>query len=468
MNNIEFRKHAHEIVDWIADYFEDLENMQVKPGIEPGQILGQIPESAPARAEKFENIFSDFLNIILPGMTHWQHPRFHAYFPANNSYPSLLGEMLTAAMGAQCMIWQTSPAASELEEVVMNWLRDMTGLPPEFHGVIQDTASTATLVSILTVREKFTNYGINKAGYPGGNRYRVYCSTEAHSSIEKAAKIAGLGKNNVVKVPVDDKFSIIPSELEKAIDDDFKKGYRPLCIIAALGTTGSTAVDDLTEAGKIADKFGLWVHVDAAFAGTAMLLPEMRHYLEGIEYVDSYVFNPHKWMFTNFDCSAYFVRDKDALIRTFEIMPEYLKTEVDTQVNNYRDWGLQLGRRFRALKLWFVIRSFGVEGLRAKVREHIDMAHKLKDLINADPEFEMLAPLNFNTLCFRYNPGDRDETELNVLNARLLENVNKTGRAFITHTKLNGRYTIRFVIGQTNVRWHHVKETWNIIRATRP
>jgi aromatic-L-amino-acid/L-tryptophan decarboxylase len=465
MNIEEFKKQADTVVEWIVDYYSSILNYPVKSLLKPGEIKAKLPVTAPIEAEDFEKLMADFNSIIMPGMTHWQHPRFFAYFPANSSFPSLLGEFLTSALAAQCMVWQTSPAAAELEERVMDWLRDESGLPKEFSGVIQDTASTATLVSILTAREKASNWQINLEGLFNTQKMAIYCSTEAHSSIEKAIKIAGIGKNNLRKIAVDENFAMIPKELEKAISQDLSNGIKPLCVVAALGTTGSTAVDPLRAIGEICHKHGIWYHIDAAFAGTAMLLPEMRNYLDGVEYADTYVFNPHKWMMTNFDCTAYYVRDKEALIRTFEIMPEYLKTPEDQRVNNYRDWGIQLGRRFRALKLWFVVRSYGMNGIREKIRYHLVLANKLKEKIENEPEFELLAPLNFNTICFRYKPeGMNNEQQIDLLNEKLENIVNDTGEIFITHTKLNNKYTLRFVIAQTNVTETDVFESWNFLK----
>lgn len=466
MKTDEFRKIGHELVDWIAEYYDTIEDFPVMSKVQPKEIYSILPASPPNKPESFEQIFQDFNDIIMPGITHWQHPKFFGYFPANTSLPSILGEMLTSALAAQCMVWQTSPAAAELEERVMEWLAEMLGLPFEFSGVIQDTASTSTLCSILTAREKKTDYNSNTNGIDSNN-YRVYCSEEAHSSVDKAVKIAGIGSNNLVKIPVDENFAMKPKELEKKIKEDIENGKIPLCIVAAIGTTGSVAVDPLKSIGKIAEKYKIWLHVDAAFAGTALLLPEHRKMIDGIEKADTFVFNPHKWMFTNFDCSAYFVKDKTALIRTFEIMPEYLKTGVDSKVNNYRDWGIQLGRRFRALKLWFVIRSFGVFGLQEKIRKQIRIAQKLAEKIKNNPDFEILAPANLNVICFRYKPANiNDNEELNLLNEDILKHINQTGKMFISHTKLKGIYTIRFVVAQTNVEERHINEAWAQILET--
>nr|NQU88952.1 aminotransferase class V-fold PLP-dependent enzyme [Bacteroidota bacterium] len=464
MNLSEFRRHGHELIDWMAEYFENIENLPVKSGILPGEVLNQLPAHPPSDPEAFENLMNDFNEIIMPGITHWQHPGWHAYFTANNSYPSILAEMLTSTLGAQCMSWLTSPAATELEERVMEWLGEMTGLPKGFTGVIQDTASTATLVSLLTARENATRFAINRSGFYGKGVFTIYCSSEAHSSIERAVKIAGFGQDNLRKIEVDKLFAMKPESLESAINSDLKKGFVPLAVVAAIGTTGSTAIDPLKEIGEICKKHKLWLHVDAAWAGTAMLLPEFRYMIDGIENVDTFVFNPHKWMFTNFDCSAYFVKDKGALIQTFEILPEYLKTKEGSMVNNYRDWGVQLGRRFRALKLWFVIRTFGVKGLQEKIRNHIRWADEFAGWVENEKTFEILAPSPLATVCFRLHPaGVDDEQQLNSLNARFLDEINQSEKIFMTHTKLNGKFTLRFVVGQTNTERHHIEKAWEII-----
>jgi aromatic-L-amino-acid decarboxylase len=463
----EFRKRGHELVDWMADYFENIEQYPVKSRVEPKQIIQQLPESAPEHAEPFEVIFKDFQDIIIPGMTHWQHPCFFAYFNANNSFPSVLAEMLTAAMGAQCMIWQTSPAAAELEERVMQWTAKLIGLPKNFIGVIQETASAATLCSLLSAREKFSDYGINKGGLYDSKKFTVYCSSETHSSIEKAVKVIGLGKETLRKIEVDDNFAMVPEKLEAAVVRDKQQGFLPLAVVVTIGTTGSTAIDPLEPVGHICQKHNLWLHVDAAYAGTSLVLPEKREVIKGIEMADTFVFNPHKWMFTNFDCSAYFVQDREPLVRSLEILPEYLKTKEGSSVNNYRDWGIQLGRRFRALKLWFVLRSFGVSGIREKVKNHIQWAQELAAEIQASEDFELLAPVPFSTICFRYKPkGISDLDTLNHLNQQLMESLNDSGKLYLTHTKLNGIYTLRLVIGQTSQEKRHIEQAWERIKET--
>ena len=462
MKSDDFRRAGYQFVDWIADYFDNVEKYPVVARVEPGDIKKTIPAVPPARGEVMEDIFRDFERTIMPGITHWQHPGWFAYFPANNSPASVLGELLTAGLGAQGMVWQTSPAAAELEEVVLDWLRQMIGLPSGFSGVIQDTASTATLCALLSAREKATGFDGNESGLR--QPLVVYASEEAHSSVDKGVRIAGFGRKNLRRIPTDDRFALIPEKLDEAIVRDREAGLVPACVVATVGTTSSGAVDPLREIGGICRAHGLWLHVDAAWAGTAALLPEKRWILAGAELADSLVFNPHKWMLTNFDCSAYFVRDPGTLIRTFEIHPEYLRTGVDAKVKNYRDWGIQLGRRFRALKLWFVVRSYGVEGLQAMVREHIRLAGLFRDFVEADARFELLAPADLALVCFRLNDG-RDETALNELNRRFLAEINAAGPVFLTHTTLRGKYTLRFVVGQRTTEERHVRGAWDIISA---
>jgi aromatic-L-amino-acid decarboxylase len=462
----EFRIHAHKLVEWMANYMENVENLPVKSLVQPGEIFHKIPDKPPLQAESFDSLMRDFDEIIMPGITHWQNPNFFAYFPANNSPASVLAEMLTASLGTQCMIWETSPAAAELEEKMMIWLRDLIGLPGGFEGVIQDSASTATLAAILTAREKATGFSSNIEGIEKSGVLKIYCSEQTHSSVEKAVKISGIGRKNLVKIPVNDDFSINPERLEKAIIVDKKNGKTPCCVVATLGTTGTTAVDNLKAIGEICEKNDVWLHVDAAMAGTALILPEFQWMLEGKEYIDSFVFNPHKWMFTNFDCTAYFVKDPATLIRTFEILPEYLKTRTRGKVNDYRDWGVPLGRRFRALKLWSVIRTFGVEGLREKVRNHIAIAAKLSQMISEEADFEILAPVVISVVCFRFNPAGYSEEQINGYNEKLNHQLNDTGKLYLSHTVLNGRYTLRMVTAQTNVTIEHVKKAWLLIKDT--
>jgi len=465
MDITEFRKHAHDMVDWMSDYLSDIESYPVKSQVNPGEIISSLPTHAPENPESMEDIMADVKKTIMPGITHWQSPNFYAYFPANSSYPSILGEMLTATLGVQGMIWDTSPAATELEEVIMNWLKDMMGLPKDFYGVIQDTASTASLVAILTARERISEYQINAIGY-FTNKYRIYCSTEAHSSIEKAVKIAGFGKEALVKIEVDNELKMSPGKLEEALKGDIMDGLIPCCVISAVGTTGTVAIDPIDLIGDICKRYNVWHHVDAAYAGTAMILEENRYMIKGIEKADSYVFNPHKWMFTNFDCSAYFVKDKEALVKTFEILPEYLKTNADSVVNNYRDWGIQLGRRFRSLKLWFVIRSMGVKGIREKIANHIQWAGELSELIKKDAHFKLHEPQNLGCVCFQLNEAiGENQEKRNSLAKNLMDSINQSGKLFMSHTKIKGEFTFRFVIGNTYVTRKHVMDSWTYIAS---
>jgi aromatic-L-amino-acid decarboxylase len=461
----EFRKHAHELVEWMADYMENVEDYPVKSLIQPGEIFDKIPDQPPSTPESFSALMKDFNEIIMPGITHWQNPNFFAYFPANTSPSSVLAEMLISTLATQCMIWETSPAAAELEEKMMIWLRDMIKLPENFEGVIQDSASTATLAAILTAREKKTDFSINLNGAKHAGILRVYCSEQTHSSVEKAVKISGIGKKNLVKIAVNEDFSLDTETLRTKILSDKEAGFIPCCVVATIGTTGTTAVDPLRAIGEICHENDIWLHVDAAMAGTALILPEFQWMLDGREYIDSFVFNPHKWMFTNFDCTAYFVRDAGALIKTFEILPEYLKTRTRGKVNDYRDWGVPLGRRFRALKLWSVIRTYGTEGLQEKVRYHIHIASELKKMISEESDFEILAPVIISVVCFRYRPQGYSEEEINNLNEKLNHQLNDTGKLYLSHTVLNGRYTLRMVTAQTNVRLEHVERAWKLIRA---
>ena len=466
MKTDEFRKHAHDLVDWMAGYLENVEKFPVKSSVGPGDIFSKIPDKPPEHAELFSDLMKDLDEIIMPGITHWQNPNFFAYFPANTSPPSILAEMIVSTLGAQCMIWETSPAAAELEEKMMIWLRDMIGLPSVFEGVIQDSASTATLAAILTAREKTSGFSINTEGAKQSGTLRVYCSDQSHSSVEKAVKISGIGRKNLVKIPVREDFSLNPENLREEIIRDKKNGYVPCCVVATLGTTGTTAVDPLRAIGEICNEYGLWLHVDAAMAGTALILPEFQWMLDGREFIDSFVFNPHKWMFTNFDCTAYFVKDATTLIKTFEILPEYLKTRTRGKVNDYRDWGVPLGRRFRALKLWSVIRSYGTEGLRNKIRYHISIASQLSEMICKEPDFELLAPVVISVVCFRFNPEGYIEEKINEFNEKLNHLLNDSGKLYLSHTVLKGKYTLRMVTAQTNVTLEHVEKAWDLIVKT--
>jgi len=462
----EFRRHAHAFVDWMADYLRDVERYPVRAQVKPGEIAAGLALAPPQDGEPMEAIFADFRQRVLPGITHWQHPSFFAYFPANSSPPSLLAEMLTATLGAQCMLWQTSPAATEMETRVLDWLRQMTGLPEGFTGVIQDSASSAILCAILTARERATGWRVNEEGLGAVEPLAVYCSTETHSATEKDAKVAGIGRRNVRKIAVDERFAMRPEALDAAISADLAAGTRPICVIASLGTTGVGAMDPLRPIGEICRRNRVWLHVDAAWAGSALVLPEHRDMLDGIEHVDSFVFKPHKWMFTNFDCSAHFVRDPEALIRTLEILPEFLKTRERSRVIDYRDWGVPLGRRFRALKLWFVLRAYGVRGIQDQIRAHVDLARELERSIAAAPDFELLAPRSLALLNFRYRPAVVPPEGLDALNARLLETLNDSGALYLTQNRVAGAFALRFSIGQTGTERRHVEAAWGAIQDT--
>ncbi len=464
----EFRRAGHELVDWMADYLGDVERLPITPDVQPGDIRRSLPASPPRIAEPPAQLMNDFGKLILPGMTHWGHPGFFAYFPSNASPPSMLAEMLTAALGAQCMSWQTSPAATELEQVTMEWLRQMLGLPEGFTGVIQDTSSTATLVALLTARERATGFAAAIHGLYGVERpLTVYASRERHSSVDKAVRLAGYGIESLRLIDLDDGYAMRPEALDAAIAADVAQGFLPAAVVATTGTTGSTAIDPLRAIGEICARHGAWLHVDASYAGSASILPEKRWIIDGVEHADSFVFNPHKWMLVNFDCSAYFVKDVDALLRTFSASPEYLRTTHDGEVVNFRDWGIQLGRRFRALKLWWVIKSYGVEGLQAILRQHCDWAQAFAGWVSGDSRFELMAPVPLGLVCFRLRPrAGEDLAGVNERNRELLARVNATRQIYLSHTVLDGRYTIRMAIGARATEQRHVEAAWQLIAAS--
>ncbi len=465
MHPDEFRRHGHELVDWIAEYLSRSGELPITPDVLPGDIRRRIAPAPPDAGEPFSALFDDFREVILPGMTHWNHPGWFAYFPCNNSAPSILGEMLTLALGSQCMSWATSPAATELEQVVMDWLRQMIGLPPGFVGVIQDTASTATLVALLSARERATRGDAGARGLSGAARLAVYASSEAHSSVDKGVKLAGYGLEQLRHIPVDSDYAMLPDALERALVQDREAGVVPACVVASVGTTSSTAVDPVPAIAAICRRHGVWLHVDAAYAGAAGIVPELRWVLDGAELADSLVFNPHKWLLTNFDCTAYFVRDPEALLQTFQTSPEYLRTTYDAEVVNFRDWGIQLGRKFRALKLWFVIRSYGVEGLRAMIRRHVALAQEFAGWVEADPDFEVAAPVPLGLVCFRHRAAGQTGASADAFNEELLARVNATRRVNLSHTRLAGRYVLRLAVGQRSTQREHVAEAWQIIRS---
>jgi aromatic-L-amino-acid decarboxylase len=459
-----FRKQAHRFSDWMTDYLETVEDRPVRSQVRPGDLLKKLPASPPGEGESMDAIFADFENLILPGVTHWQHPSFFAYFNANSSPPSVLAEMLTATLGAQCMLWETTPAANELETRMMEWLRELSGLPASFAGTIQDSGSASNLCALIAGRERATRRRAAHGGLPGEAQLVVYASSEAHSSVEKAARICGIGSDNVRKMAPGEDFAMRPQDLAEAIAADRAAGREPACVVACLGATGLGSVDPIRAIGEICQREKLFFHIDGAWAGSAMILPEERHWMDGIELADSYVFNPHKWLFTNFDCSAFYMRNPAELVDALAISPAYLESPDGDEMPEYRDWSVALARRFRALKLWFVIRSYGADGVRALVRKHIDMAKWLEAEIEAAPDFEIMAPRRFSLNAFRYNPGGRTEAELDELNKQLTTAVNNSGRLYITRTTANGRTVLRFVSGQTYTEPHHVAAGWQAIR----
>ena len=450
----------------MADYMDSVENFDVRSQVNPGDILSLLDDEPPLDGEPMENIFEDFKKKIIPGMTHWQHPSFFAYFPANSSPPSVLAEMLTSTLGAQCMLWQTSPAATEMETRITGWLQKMTGLPTDLHGVIQDSASSATLCALLTAREKATDWRTNKEGMNSlSSSLIVYTSEEAHSSTEKGAKIAGFGKDSVRLIRTGNNFEMCPEALRRTIVVDISNGYTPACVVASMGTTGVGATDPLKAIGQLCKEYEIFLPVDAAWAGSALILPEERWMAEGIEMADSIVFNPHKWLLTNFDCSAHYVKQPELLIRTLSILPEYLKSREQDQVIDYRDWSVPLGRRFRALKLWFVIRSYGVKGLQKIIRNHIKLAQHAATWMDEDPEFELVSPRSLSLLNFRFRPKNITKSEdIDLLNEDLLNRLNDSGRVYFTQNRVRGKFTIRWSIGQTNTQLKHVENAWSLIK----
>jgi len=459
----EFRRAGYAVIDWIADYYERIESFPVLSQVEPGQIRDALPRVAPQQGEDWETILGDVETVILPGVTHWQSPNFFAYFPANTSGPAILGDLLSSGLGVQGMLWATSPACTELETHVLDWLADMMDLPPAFKsdssggGVIQDSASSASLCALLAARERATDYRSREEGNDG--RLVAYVSTQTHSSLEKAAMIAGIGARNLRAIEVDEAFAMRPDALAWQIKKDRQEGRLPFFVCATVGTTSSNAMDPLPQIGRICRSEGLWLHVDGAMSGTAALCPEFRHLFEGLDLADSYCFNPHKWMFTNFDCDCFWVADRAALIQALSILPEYLRNEATESgaVFDYRDWQVPLGRRFRALKLWFVLRHYGLEGLQYHVRRHVELAQEFAGWVEEDDRFELAAPVPLNLVCFRHIGGD-------AVNQRLMERLNRSGALYLTHTRLDGKFTLRMSIAQTNTEQRHVRRAWELIQ----
>ena len=463
MTPAEFRRYGRTVVDWIADYYEQIESLPVLSQVEPGQIRSSLPAEPPESGEPFEDILKDISDLILPGLTHWQSPNFFAFFPANSSGPSILADLLSSGLGVQGMLWATSPACTELETHVLDWLVDMLGLPHKFlssssgGGVIQDGASSASLCALLAARERATNFAGNEHG--GDGRLVVYTSNQAHSSIEKAVKIAGIGRQNLRLIDVDDSLAMRPDLLARQIEKDRQANRLPCFVAATVGTTSTTAMDPLQEIGDICNKNNIWLHVDAAMAGAAALCPEFRWIQNGLEKADSYCFNPHKWMFTNFDCDCFYVGDRKTLIQTLSILPEYLRNKATEsgEVIDYRDWHVPLGRRFRSLKLWFVIHHYGVKGLRYHIRRHVELAQLFAKRVKRDDRFELALPPPLNLVCFRHRDGDK-------INQQIMDRLNTSGDLYLTHTRINDLLTLRLCVGQTNTELRHVERAWQKIQ----
>jgi aromatic-L-amino-acid decarboxylase len=459
----DFRRYGHTVVDWIADYHARIESFPVLSRVEPGQVRTSLPAVPPAKGESLEAMLRDVERLILPGVTHWQSPNFFAYFPCNASGPAILGDLLSSGLGVQGMLWATSPACTELETHVLDWLVNMLALPQKFlssntgGGVIQDTASSASLCALLAARECATNFTSNQRGCDG--KLVAYTSSQAHSSIEKAVQIAGLGRENLRLIEVDKNFAMRPDALARQIEQDRRDGLVPCFVCATVGTTSSNAIDPVPEIGRLCRQNDLWLHVDAAMSGTAALCPEFRRIHDGLEFADSYCFNPHKWMFTNFDCDCFYVADHKTLIQTLSVLPEYLRNKATESgaVIDYRDWQIPLGRRFRSLKLWFVIRHYGTEGLQYHIRRHVELAQQFAGWVKQDGRFELAALAPLNLVCFRHKGGDE-------INQVLMDRLNHSGDLYLTHTRLNDRFTLRLCVGQTNTAARHVERAWQRIR----
>jgi aromatic-L-amino-acid/L-tryptophan decarboxylase len=461
----EFRRHGHAVVDWVADYLATVERYPVLPAVSPGDLQRALPATPPEDGESFERIFQDFERLIVPALTHWNHPGFFAYFAITASAPGILAELLAAALNQQAMLWRTSPAATELEEVSLGWLRDLLGLPQDFEGVIYDTASISTLHALAAAREVAVP-AVRQQGLPGRaeiGKLRVYCSEEAHSSVDKAAILLGLGHDSVCRITVDDRFGIRPDLLRAAIAQDRASGVAPVAVVATLGTTSTTSVDPVGAIAGICREHRIWLHVDAAYGGAAAMVPECRPQFDGWQEADSVVVNPHKWLFVPFDLSALFCRRMDVLRQAFTVVPEILRTSEGAR--NLMDTGIQLGRRFRALKLWMVLRYFGAGGIREALSEHMRLARLLAGWVDADPDFERLAPVPFSVVCFRARPQWLPSgADLDAFNERLLETVNATGEVFLSHTRLRGTFALRLAIGHLRTTEHHVARAWELLR----
>jgi aromatic-L-amino-acid decarboxylase len=466
MDPAAFRREAARVVEWLARYLEDPERYPVLSQVAPGDVRRQLPAGPPERGESFDAIFADFEHIVVPGLTHWNHPGFFAYFAITASAPGILAEMLAAGLNVQAMLWRTSPAATELEEVALGWLRTLMGLPASFDGVIYDTASVSTWHALAAARQLAVpdarTRGLTQGNLP---TLRVYCTEHTHSSIDKSVVALGLGLDAIRRVPVDDRFAMRADALDAMLRADRSRGERPVAVVATVGTTSSTSVDPVAPIARVCQAHGVWLHVDAAYAGVMAILPEWRHVLEGADLADSLVVNPHKWLFTPFDLSALFCRRMEVLREAFSIVPEYLRTTESDSVRNLMDTGIQLGRRFRALKLWMVLRYFGAEGIRERLTEHVRLARLFASWVDADPAFECVADVPFSVVCFRARvPPDRSSEDADRLNAELLDAVNRSGEVFLSHTRLRGDYVLRLAVGNLRTTERHVARAWELLR----
>lgn len=464
----ELRAQGEKLLAWIAEYLEHPERFPVVSPVRPGDIRASLPDTPPESGESLERIIADFESKIIPGITHWNHPGFFAYFSISSSVPGILAELLIAALDVNAMLWKTSPAATELEQVAMDWLRQLLGLGEGWFGIINDTASISTMLALAAAREAKPELAIRSRGMAGRAdlpALRIYCSEQAHSSVDKGALTIGIGLDNVVKVPTDAEFRMRPDALAEAVAKDRAAGMLPLACVATVGTTSTTSIDPVPDIAEICGIEEMWLHVDGSYGGVAAVSPEHRHVLRGVERADSLVVNPHKWLFTPVDCSAFYTKQPDVLKRAFSLVPEYLVTREQGEVVNLMDYGVQLGRRFRALKLWMVIRAFGAQGLAARIERHCEMARTFESWVAADPDWELSAPVPFSLVCFRYAPRGMSEPERDKANAEILQRVNESGEVYLSHTRLNGEFVIRLAIGNIRTEDRHVRRAWELLQA---